>query len=163
MKSLATGVVAAAMIGAAGTAVSCLATVAPAAAEAPAVVFFAPMPLDPAAAVPQPDQLTDVLNTLADPGIPAAGKSNLIEGGLGPLEMSVMDRKMAKGVQNGKFPLSISVANIAPAGIGAATADVTASGPKMEPRSVNLRFVDQDGWKLSKTSLMTLSQMTSSN
>ncbi|GFG69778.1 hypothetical protein MSEN_14980 [Mycolicibacter senuensis] len=126
-------------------------------------VWGAPLPLEPPAAMPAPEQLTDVLNTLADPGIPAAGKSHLIEGGLGPVESSVMDRKMAKGVANGKFPLSISVANIAPAGPGAATADVTASGPQLEPRSVNLMFVDQGGWKLSKTSLMTLSQMTSSN
>ncbi|OBH20927.1 hypothetical protein EHH44_08555 [Mycolicibacter terrae] len=163
VKSLATGVAAAALIGAAGTAVSCLATVAPAAAQAPVTVFFAPLPLDPAVDVPAPEQLTDVLNTLADPGIPAAGKSHLIEGGLGPVESSLMDRKMAKAAANGKFPLAISVANIAPAGPGAATADVTASGPRMEPRSVNLMFVDQGGWKLSKTSLMTLSQMTSSN
>lgn len=163
VKSLATGAAAAALVGAAATAVSCLATVAPAAATAPATVFFAPLPLDPATDVPAPEQLTDVLNTLADPGVPAAGKSYLIEGGLGPVEAGVMDRKMHKGVQNGKFPLAISVANIAPAGPGAATADVTASGPKMEPRSVNLTFVDQGGWKLSKSSLMTLSQMTSSN
>jgi len=163
VKSLATGVAAVAFAGAATAAVSCLATVAPAAATAPATVFFAPLPLEPATDVPTREQLIDVLNTLADPGVSAVGKSYLIEGGLGPVEASVMDRKMHKGVQNGKFPLSISVADIAPAGPGAATAEVTASGPKTEPRSVTLTFVDQSGWKLSKSSLLALSQMTSSN
>lgn len=160
MKYLATGIAAAALIGAAAAGVTSIATVAP---QVQLTVLGAPLPLDPAAAVPAPEQLTDVLNTLADPGIPAAGKSYLIEGGLGPVESSVMDHKMQKAAQKGKLPLAISVANIAPAGPGAATADVTASGPAMEPRSVNLTFVDQGGWKLSKTSLMTLSQMTSSN
>ncbi|WP_234812162.1 hypothetical protein [Mycolicibacter longobardus] len=163
MKSLATAAAAAVVISAGASAVSYLATPAPASAEAPTTVFFAPLPLDPAADVPAPEQLTDVLNTLADPGIPAAGKSYLIEGGLGGAETALMDHKMQKAARNGKFPLAISVANVTPAGPGAATADVTASGPKMEPRSVNLTFVDQGGWKLSKTSLLTLSQMTSSN
>lgn len=163
VKSLATGIVGVAVVGVSTLAVSCLTTVSPAVAEAKTAVLFAPLPLEPAADVPAPAQLSEVLNTLADPGIPAAGKSYLVEGGLGPVETSVMDRKMQKGVQNGKFPLKISVANIAPAGPGAATADVTASGPQMAPRSVNLTFVNQDGWKLSRTSLMTLSQMTSSN
>lgn len=160
VKYLATGFAAAAVVGAAAAGVTSVATVTP---QVSLTVLGVPMPLDAPEAVPAPEQLTDVLNTLANPDVPASGKSYLIEGGLGPVESSVMDRKMAKGVANGKFPLAISVANIAPAGPGAATADVTASGPKMEPRSVNLMFVDQGGWKLSKTSLMTLSQMTSSN
>lgn len=170
VKSLATRVATVAAIAAAASAVSCLATVAPAATAAPVTVFFAPspasgrypQPLDPAIAdVPAPEQLTGVLNTLADPNVPAVGKSYLIEGGLGGAEAAIMDHKMRKGVQKGKFPLAINVANIAPAGPGVATADVTASGPTMEPRTVNLSFVDQDGWKLSRNSLMTLSQMTS--
>jgi len=161
-KSLATGMAAVAAIGAAVSTVSYLAAPAPAVAEAPTTVFFAPLPLDPAEAVPAPEQLANVLNTLADPGIPAAGKSDLVEGGLGPLETGVMDRKLQKGLKNGKLPLSISVANIAPAGPGSASADVTASGPQLEPHSVNLTFVDQGGWKLSRASLLTLSQLTSS-
>lgn len=160
----------AAAIGTATSAVSYLATPAPAAAEAPTTVFFAPspargwypQPLDLPADLPAAEQLAGVLNTLADPGVPAAGKSDLVEGGLGPVEASVMDRRLQKGLKNGKLPLSISVANITPAGAGAATADVTASGPQLEPHSVNLTFVDQGGWKLSRASLMSLSQLTSS-
>lgn len=162
VKSLATAMAVVAAIGTATSAVSYLATPAPAAAQAPTTVFFAPLPLDPPADVPTSEQLAGVLNTLADPGVPAAGKSDLVEGGLGPVETSVMDRRLQKGLKNGKLPLSISVANITPAGAGAATADVTASGPQLEPHSVNLTFVDQGGWKLSRTSLMSLSQLTSS-
>ncbi|MGV0625360.1 hypothetical protein [Mycolicibacter minnesotensis] len=163
VKSLATAAAAAVVLGAAASAVNSLATPAPAAAQPPTTVFFAPLPLEPAPDTPAPEQLTDVLNTLADPGIPAVGKSHLVEGGLGPVETGVIDRKMQKGLKNGALPLAISVGNIAPAGPGTATADVTASGPKLEPHSVNLTFVDQGGWKLSRTSLMALSQLTSSN
>ena len=39
------------------------------------VVFGVPMPLDPAADLPTPDQLYGVLNGLADPGVPFRSKS----------------------------------------------------------------------------------------
>lgn len=162
VKSLATAVTAVAAIASATSAVSYLATPATAAAEVPTTVFFAPLPLDPPADVPAAEQLANVLNTLADPNLPAAGKADLVEGGLGPIETSAMDRKLQKGLKNGKLPLSISVANIAPAGPGTATADVTASGPQLAPHSVNLTFIDQGGWKLSRNSLLSLSQLTSS-
>ncbi|KKB99891.1 hypothetical protein [Mycolicibacter arupensis] len=161
MKSLATAVAAVAAIGAATSAVSYLTAQAPAAAQAPTTVFFAPLPLDPAAAVPAPEQLASVLNTLADPGVPAAGKSDLVEGGLGPAESGVIDHKLQKALKKGALPLSISVANVIPTGPGAASADVTASSPKLEPHTVNLTFVDQGGWKLSRASLLSLSQLTS--
>ena len=161
MKSLATSMAAVAAISTATSAVSYLATPAPAAAQALTTVFFAPLPLDPAVALPAPEQLADVLNTLADPGVPAAGKSNLVEGGLGPVESGAIDHRLQKALKKGALPLTISVANVAPAGPGAASADVTASGPKLEPHSVNLTFVDQGGWKLSRASLLSLSQLTS--
>lgn len=125
-------------------------------------VFGIPLPRDPAVDVPSPDQLISVLSALADPAVPAAGKAYLVEGGLGPVESSVMDRRMQKAAANGKFPLSFSVVNIAPVGPDAATADVTAAGPQTGPHTLNIKFVDQGGWKLSRTSLMTLAQLTSS-
>ncbi|WP_046317804.1 hypothetical protein [Mycobacterium sp. UM_Kg1] len=160
-KSLATRLAAIAAIGAAAAAVNSLATPAPVAAQAPTTVFFAPLPLDPAVAAPEAEQLAGVLNTLADPNLPAAGKSHLVEGGLGGPESAILDRRLKKAAQNGALPLSISVANVAPAGPGAASADVTASSPKLEPHTVNLTFVDQGGWKLSRASLLSLSQLTS--
>ncbi|ORB01304.1 hypothetical protein BST33_08955 [Mycolicibacter minnesotensis] len=161
MKSLATAMAAVAAIGTAASAVSYLTAPVTAAAEVPTTVFFAPLPLDPAAAVPAPEQLASVLNTLADPGVPAAGKSDLVEGGLGPAESGVIDHKLQKALKKGALPLSISVANVVPTGPGAASADITASSPKLEPHTVNLTFVDQGGWKLSRASLLSLSQLTS--
>ena len=182
VKSLATMLVAlagTAAIGAAATAVGCLATAAPASAEAFPAVFFAPLPLDPAldptldpapgpgpnpaAAVPSVDQLNGVLYGLADPAVPFANKTGLIEGGLGPIESHAADKKLQKAENKGVLPLSFDVANIQPAGPFAATADVTASGPQTAPQTMNVTFVDQDGWKISRASAMTLLQATSSH
>lgn len=168
VKSLAAGIALAAAWGClpvaadgAGAGVTSVAAVAPGGPAVQLAAFGAPAPHAPAVDVPSPDQLVGLLNGLADPNVPAADKSGLIEGGLGPVEAGVMDRRMRRGVENGKFPLSFTVTGIAPAGPGAATADVTASGPQMEPRTLNIRFVDQNGWKLSRSSLLTLTQMTS--
>lgn len=178
VKSLAKMLVAlagTAAIGAAATAVGCLATAAPASAEAFPAVLFAPLPLDPtldpapgpgpdpAAAVPSADQLNGVLYGLADPAVPFANKTGLIEGGLGPIESHAADKKLQKAEKKGELPLSFDVANIQPAGPWAATADVTASGPQTAPQTMNVTFVDQDGWKISRASAMTLLQATSSH
>ena len=114
-----------------------------------------------AADLPAADQVVGLLSGIADPYVPAAGKSDLVEGGLSPIERSVMDGRMKKGLANGKLPLTISAANIQPAGPDAATADVTGSSAELDPHSVNLRLVDRGGWKLAHSSLMMLSQMSS--
>lgn len=115
-------------------------------------VVGAPLPLDPAPGVPTADQLTVVLNGLADPGVPFANKGYLVEGGIGRIEARAADGLMRKAVANGQVPLSFSIADIAPAGPGAATANVTASGPGLPPTTQNVLFVDQAGWKLSRSS-----------
>lgn len=157
VKFLATGVAAVAAIGAAATGLT-----SPAAVTAPPVqpvVFDAPLPLEPPdAALPSPDQLTGVLNGLADPNVPFSNKSYLVEGGLGLLESRTADKALQRAAEKGSLPLSFSVANIAPAGPGAASADVTASGPSTPAITQSLTFVDQGGWKLSRTSAMTLLQ-----
>jgi hypothetical protein len=122
------------------------------------VVFGAPLPLDPAADVPTPDQLISVLNGLQNPNVPFASKSNLVEGGVGGVEGRIADRKLQKAAQNGSLPLTFTVANIAPAGPGAASADITASGPNLAPTTQNITFVNQGGWKLSRSSAMSLLQ-----
>ena len=121
----------------------------------------APLPLDPASDIPTADQVVHLMNGIADPHVAAADKSGLVEGGLGAIEQAVMDGRMRKGLENGKPPLTISAANIAPDGAGAATAEVTASSAKLTPHTVNLRFVNQDGWKLAHSSLTMLSNMSS--
>ena len=116
------------------------------------VVFGAPMPLDPADDVPSADQLYAVLNGLANPGVPFRSKGNLVEGGVGVIEGRTADAVMKNAVAQGKMPLSFSVSDITPVGPGAASANVTASGPALAPTTQNVTFVDQGGWKLSRGS-----------
>lgn len=118
------------------------------------------VPLSPAADTPTPEQLTGVLNGLADPDVPFADKTDLVEGGVGGTEASMADHKLQKAARKGELPLSFSVANIEPAGPGAVTADATVTGPKLEPTTVNVTFIDQGGWKLSRSSALSLLQAT---
>ncbi|MBV8861790.1 MAG: hypothetical protein JO259_08015 [Mycobacterium sp.] len=123
------------------------------------VVFGAPVPLDPGAPgvdVPTADQLLTVLNSLQDPSVPFAGKSNLVEGGVGGVEGHLADKELQKAAAKGDLPLTFNITNIQPSGPGAASANVTATGPRLAPTTENLTFVDQGGWKLSRTSAMTL-------
>jgi hypothetical protein len=64
IKPLATGVLAVAIIGAAAAGVTSVAPVGPTAPHVQLVVFGASPPLDPAGAVPTPDQLLGVVNGL---------------------------------------------------------------------------------------------------
>lgn len=156
LKSLATGVAAVAAVGAAAAGVTSLASITPAVTGVQPAVFGVPMPLEPAPEVPAPDELIGVLNGLADPGVPFAGKAGLVEGGIGPVESHVADKRLRKAAQAGQLPLAFNVANIAPAGPGTASADVTVSGPQLAPQTMNVTFVNQGGWKVSRDSAMTL-------
>ena len=89
------------------------------------VVFGAPLPLDPATDLPTADQLTGVL---------------------------AADGLMAKAVAKGQVPLTFAVSNIAPAGPGAASANVTATAAAMPATTQNITFVNQGGWKISRVS-----------
>lgn len=123
------------------------------------VVFGAPLPLDPAADVPTADQLNGVLVGLADPNVPFNAKGYLVEGGIGRVEARAADGLIKKAVAKGQLPLSFSVSNIAPAGPGAASANITASGPGLPPTTQNITFVDQGGWKISRASAATVLAM----
>jgi hypothetical protein len=165
VKSLATGVAAVAAIGAAAAGVTCIASVTAALPQVQPVVFGAPLPLDPVvpgADVPTPDQLIGVLNGLQDPSVPFASKSSLVEGGVGGVEGHFADKKLQQAAARGSLPLTFNITNIQRAGPGAASANVTATGPHLAPTSENLTFVDQGGWMLSRTSAMTLIQSVQS-
>lgn len=126
------------------------------------VVFDVPLPLAPATALPTADQLSNVLYRLADPSVPFANKSGLVEGGIGPMEARLADHQLQKAAKKGQLPLSFTVSDIAPAGPGAATADVAVSGPKITaPVTEHVTFVDQGGWMLSRGSAMSLLQAAS--
>lgn len=158
-KSLATGVAVVTAIGAAVAGVTSLGSVSPWPAQVRPVVFGAPIPLDPAAAsLPTPGELIGVLNTLQDPNVPFSAKGYLVEGGVGGTEGRIADHELQKAAQNGQLPLSFNLANIAPAGPDAVSADVTASGPALVPTTQKVTFVNQGGWKLSRASAMSVLQ-----
>ena len=159
LKYLTTGLAAAAFVGAAALGVTSIAS-GPATFSTAVipVVFGAAPPLDPAADVPTSDELIAVLNGLADPSVPFRSKGNLIEGGVGIVEGRAADRLMANASQQGYLPLSFQVSNIQPAGPGAASASVIASGPNLAPKTANVVFVDEGGWKISRTSATSLLQ-----
>ena len=174
VKTLATGVAAVAAIGAAAAGVTCIASVTAVSPRVQPVVFGAPspasgrypQPLDPPAPVgvdlPTAYQLTNVLNTLQDPSVSFASKGYLIEGGI-PVPATLADHELQKAAAKGSLPLTFNISNIAPAGPGAATATITATGPHLAPTPEYLRFVDQGGWKLSHDSAMTLIQSVRSS
>jgi len=168
VKTLATGMAALAAIGAAAAGVTCIASVTAVSPRVQPVVFGAPLPLDPPAPapvgvdLPTAYQLTTVLNTLQDPSVSFASKGYLIEGGV-PVPATLADHELQKAAAKGSLPLTFNISNIAPAGPGAATATLTATGPHLAPTPEYLRFVDQGGWKLSHDSAMTLIQSVRSS
>ena len=166
VKTLATGMAALAAIGAAAAGVTCIASVTAVSPRVQPVVFGTPLPLDPPAPagvdLPTAYQLTTVLNTLQDPSVPFANKGDLIEGGI-PVSATLADHELQKAAAKGSLPLTFNISNIAPAGPGAATATITATGPHLAPTPEYLRFVDQGGWKLSHDSAMTLIQSVRSS
>ncbi|BCZ23734.1 hypothetical protein MYSE111917_08255 [Mycobacterium senriense] len=167
VKTLATAVAALAIVGGAAAGVASVATPSSLAAGVRLATVGAPLPQDPPPAqpvagadVPTPDQLTGVLNSLADPNVSFNSKGNLVQGGISGMEAHVADKKLQKAAKNGDLPLSFDVTNIQPAAAaGSATADVAVSGPKLtSPVTQNVTFVNQGGWVLSRSSAMELLQ-----
>ncbi len=106
--------------------------------------------------------MSTVLTSLANPNVPFANKSGLVEGGISPVEAHAADHALQKAAKRGQLPLSFNVSNIQPAGAGSATADVAVSGPKLTaPVTQNVTFVNQGGWVLSRSSAMSLLQAAS--
>jgi hypothetical protein len=162
VKLLATGAAALAAIGGAAAGMASSAQQSgPAQVQLAAV--GAPFPDDPppapAANVPTAAQLTSLLNSLADPSVPFANKSNLVEGGISGTEAHMADHQLKKAAKNGDLPLAFNVANIQPGAAGSATADVAVTGPKIpSPVTQNVTFVNQGGWMLSRASALELLQ-----
>jgi hypothetical protein len=165
LKYLATGsvagIAAAALAGAAAAGVTSIASAPQSAPAVAPVVFSAPLPLDPAADLPTNDELTTLLTGLADPSVPFHSKSGLIEGGVGIIEGHTADSLMKNAAAKGELPLSFQVSNITSAAPGTATATVVATGPQLAPVTQVVTFVDEGGWKLSRSSAMALLQAAS--
>jgi hypothetical protein len=160
LKYLTTGIAAAGLVGAAAAGVTSIAS-APTTPAVTPVVFGVPLPQQPIGVVPTSGELMGLLNSLADPSVPFRSKSGLVEGGVGILEGKAADRAMASAASEGKLPLKFTIANIAPAGDNAVTADVTATGPIGNTASQNVTFVNEGSWKLSRASALSLLQAAS--
>jgi hypothetical protein len=156
LKTLVTGVAAAAMV--AGTAAGVTSIASPAVSSAPAVqpvVWDIPMPQAPAPDLQAP--LLQTLQALAGGGS-FIGKAPYIQGGIGRIESIAADRAYNRAAADGKFPLTFAIANIDQNG-GVANADVTATSALGTSHTQNIQFVagpSPTGWQISKDSALSL-------
>ena len=113
LKTLVTGVAAAALVGGAAAGVTSIAfsagSSAPGAVAVQPVVWDIPMPQAPPAQLEAP--LLQTLQALAGGGS-FAGKASYIQGGIGRIEGIAADRAYNRAAAEGKFPLTFNVANI---------------------------------------------------
>jgi hypothetical protein len=159
LKTLVTGVAAAALVGGAAAGVTSIAfsagSSAPGAVAVQPVVWDIPMPQAPAAQLEAP--LLQTLQALAGGGS-FVGKGSYIQGGIGRIEGIAADRAYNRAAAEGKFPLTFNVANIDDAG-GVVSADVTATSALGTTASQNVQFVpgpSPSGWQISKESALSL-------
>ncbi|WP_123025800.1 hypothetical protein [Mycolicibacterium stellerae] len=158
LKTLVTGVAAAAVVGGAAAGVTSVAsgTITASPAVAP-VVWDIPMPATPAPDLIGP--LTQTVNTLGSGGS-FAGKSSYIQG-LGRFTGKGVEVKYNDAVAKGYLPLTATVDEPDLNG-NLATANVTATLSTGEVRSMPLTFVQgpsPTGWQLSSQSLFALGDL----
>lgn len=159
LKTLVTGVAAAALVGGAAAGVTSIAfsagSSAPGAVAVQPVVWDIPMPQAPPAQLEAP--LLQTLQALAGGGS-FVGKASYIQGGIGRIEGIAADRAYNRAAAEGKFPLTFNVANIDDAG-GVVSADVTATSALGTTTTQNVQFVpgpSPSGWQISKESALSL-------
>jgi hypothetical protein len=156
LKTLVTGVAAAAAVVGAAAGVTSIAS--PAVSSAPAVqpvVWDIPLPQAPAPELQAP--LLGTLQALAGAGS-FSGKASYIQGGIGRIESIAADRAYNRAAAAGKFPLTFNIANIDQEA-GVATADVTATSALGATATQNIQFVagpSPTGWQIEKSSAMSL-------
>ena len=156
LKTLVTGVAAAALV--AGTAAGVTSVASSAVSPAPAVqpvVWDIPMPQAPAPDLQGP--LLQTLQALAGGGS-FSGKAPFIQGGIGRIEGIAADRAYNRAAAAGKFPLTFNIANIDQEG-GVASADVTATSALGTTATQTVQFVagpSPTGWQIGKASALNL-------
>lgn len=156
LKMLATGLGAAAIVGAAAAGVTAAYSSPVAAPAVQPVVFGAPLPQAPAPELQ--NQLVATLNALQSGGSFSGAKASYIEGGLGRIEGITADRAFSNASAKGLFPLSFAVADIDQNG-PVATANVTATAANGATATQPIQFVEgpsPTGWQVTKSSAMTL-------
>jgi hypothetical protein len=156
LKTLVTGMAAAAMVAGAAAGVTSVAF--PAVSSAPAVqpvVWDIPMPQAPAPDLQPP--LLQTLQALAGGGS-FSGKASYIQGGIGRIEGIAADRAYNRAAAAGKFPLTFNIDHIDQEG-GVANADVTATSALGTTATQNVQFVagpSPTGWQIAKASALNL-------
>ena len=157
LKSLATGVAAAAIVGGVAAGVTSVAFSSPVPAPAvQPVVFGVPMPQAPAPELQS--QLIATLDGLQGGGTFSGAKASYIQFGLGRIEGIAADRAFNNASAKGLFPLSFNVVDIDQEG-PTATANVTAIAPNGQTASQSIQFVQgpsPTGWQLTKQSALAL-------
>lgn len=159
LKTLVTGVAAAAVVGGAAAGVTSLASPIMSASPAVApVVWDIPMPqqTDPGALQ---GPLMATLNGLAGGGSFRGAKEAYIEGGIGRIEGITADRAYSNAAAKGVFPLSFGLGPIQQNG-PTATTSVTATAANGASASQVVTFVQSPlsptGWQISKGSALAL-------
>jgi hypothetical protein len=169
VKMLATGAAAVAAIGAAAAGLTSVASGATSAFEVQTVALGVPFALDPPpppappgapAALPSPEQLSNLCNQVTDPGVSYETKFGLVENGISADEGHVADHDLRKASRDGNFPEQFNVTNIQPVAPNAVSADVAITGPKFAgPVTKQLAFIDQGGtWVMQHDSAIALVQ-----
>ena len=161
LKTLVTGMAAAAVVaGAAGGVTSVASSLSSGASSSTAaiqpVVIGIPLPQAPAPDLQAP--LLQTLNGLAGGGSFSGAKGTYIEGGLGRIEGIAADREYSKAAAKGYFPLSFVVADVDSDGT-IATANVTATANTGVTKTEPVTFVagpSPTGWQISKQSALAL-------
>lgn len=137
LKTLLTGVAAAAVMGGAAMGVTSIAS--PAIASADDCV--------------SPAALKGVLDTLVEPGLKfnSPAKENLVQGGVGPLKGRLADGALKNAYADGTLPTDITVDPPTCIDPATATSTVRAAG-----KSMPITFVNEGGWKVSAASASTV-------
>jgi hypothetical protein len=160
LKTLVTGVAAAAVVAAAAGGVTSIASSVSAAPAVAPVVFGIPMPEAPAPDLEGP--LNQTLGALGAPG-PFSARLPYIEP-LGGLTGRLAESQYNALVKKGVFPLTATISGVDLNGT-TATGLVSATSSNGTPHSVTLTFVQgpsPTGWLLTASSLRTLSASVSS-
>ncbi|ARG64308.1 hypothetical protein B1T45_27250 [Mycobacterium kansasii] len=120
----------------------------------------------PAASLPSPDALVEVLSRLADPAVAGADKTSLVEDAT-PETAAALDRFTTAARDGGYLPLSFAASNIAwsevdPADV-TATIVVTTAKPDDHEFTFPMEFKPgQGGWQLSRRTAEMLLALSSS-
>ncbi len=126
----------------------------------PAVAWADP-PADPATGagteVPSAARVGEILTDLADPSMPDAAKSVLVQGGIDAERRAFTRSRLRIAAAHGELPLTFAVGNVWSVGPDTAAAAVQVAGPKLPaPVPEVLTFVRSPNWVLSSDSAATL-------